>query len=91
MALIVDMRMPSCCGSCRASGTDVCKSWFGFLKHLREGRPIGCPIKNEIPDEHGRLVDADALIEQVLNGEHPRYDSMVRMIQSAPTIVEAST
>ena len=98
MALIVDGKMPKGCYEhldelrqkpCRF--LPMCSQRSGFRNpYTQNVIPSNCPILCEIPDEHGRLVDADALIEQVLNGEHPRYDSMVSMIRSAPTIVEAS-
>lgn len=44
----------------------------------------------ELPP-HGRLIDADALIDKVLDDGQPRYCSMVKMIQNAPTVLEAST
>ena len=92
MALIVDMRMPSCCGSCRASGTDVCKSWFGFLKHLGEGRPIGCPILGEIPDKHGALIDRDFLLKYAVRLLREDGCDLIPVddIEGFPVVVEAS-
>lgn len=64
--LIVEMEMngiPDCCGLCDPLFKAVCA-----IKHdqtidkmmLRVGRPSWCPIKGVLPDEHGRLIDADA-------------------------------
>ena len=43
----------------------------------------------EVPP-HGRLIDADELIEKVLDGDRPNYGTVVRFIQEAPVILEAT-
>ena len=43
----------------------------------------------ELPP-HGRLIDADELIEKVLDGDRPNYGTVVRFIQEAPVILEAT-
>ena len=51
-----------------------------------ENRPLDCPLI-EVPEPHGRLIDADALIN-----DHQRtwttYD--LQRIANAPTIIPAS-
>jgi len=99
MALIIKADMPkSCLGE--LDGRNDCP-WVGkcetFSKsHFNERvnksweqRLDGCPLV-EIPDEHGRLVDADILL-----ADHPKtanWDYMVLecIIRNAPTVVEAS-
>lgn len=71
--------------SCKATGR-------GVIEYRYDGRPDNCPIV-EIPTPHGRLIDADALMECRLEPNHyeelkdgyiPDYD-----LDSAPTIIEA--
>ena len=67
--LIVETEMdgiPNCCGLCDPLFAVVCAT-----KHdqtidkmmLRVGRPSWCPIKGELPDEHGDLIDRDAYLK----------------------------
>lgn len=71
--------------SCKATGR-------GVIEYRYDGRPDNCPLV-EIPTPHGRLIDADALMECRLEPNHyeelkdgyiPDYD-----LDSAPTIIEA--
>jgi hypothetical protein len=66
----------------------------------REGdpvfRPDWCPIICQLPEGHGRLVDADALIEQhkpsiftMVTDFTEGQRSVVANIKNAPTIVPA--
>ena len=73
--LIVEMEMPRFCAECPMCdnvyyGDDVRKSFcivFDERKEvLTEDRPSWCPIKGVLPDEHGDLVDRDALKSDII-------------------------
>ena len=59
-------------------------------------RPSWCPIICQLPEGHGRLVDADALDKHVYNdipisvfGSVKKMASVRQIIEDAPTIVPA--
>ena len=96
MALIIKGGMPPSCRWHNKQGKSTpvevcpyfqnCPAEFNFEDY----RPSDCPIIGEMPDEHGRLVDADILL-----ADHPKtanWDYMVLecIIRNAPTVVEAS-
>lgn len=66
--LIVEMKMPKNCHECEAKCVSalygrICgmtrKNIIPFLD--KPNRPYWCPIKGVLPDEHGDLIDRDAL------------------------------
>jgi len=98
MSLIIKgMSLPSECSECLFSCYDVsvCAPAECIIlgeRSARHCRPKICPLV-EIPTPHGRLIDADALMECRLEPNHyeelkdgyiPDYD-----LDSAPTIIEA--
>ena len=73
--LIVEMEMPRFCAECPMCdnvyyGDDVRKSFcvvFDERKEiLTEDRPTWCPIKCELPDEHGDLIDRDEVKNEIM-------------------------
>ena len=108
MALIVEGKMPTNCGFCielRREGNGVC--WCNRMqKQISEVVPPydkrmeWCPIIGEIPDKHGRLKDADALIEKTRMWSLVRGDEyfelrvknviVEKLLEAVPTIVEAT-
>ena len=83
MAIVIDAPRVKNCGDC--IGYYRCKGWTD--------EPFTCPIKGEIPDKHGRLIDADFLKKyavRVSNEEGKEYIP-ADYIDIVPTIVEAST
>lgn len=70
--LIVEMEMPQAC-PCDLIGIGyaMCCSAANSKKRIVEydecvkngTRPDWCPIKGELPEEHGDLIDRDALLE----------------------------
>ena len=56
----------------------------------RKGYLVGEAV--ELPDKHGRLVDADAMCNDLATVD-PRYETMIdwciRVTEAQPTIVEA--
>jgi len=63
-----------------------------------------CPIIGEIPDKHGRLIDADDLIKEIRealevkktgndvidNAMAQIFEQFIRIITNTPTVVEAT-
>ena len=104
--LVKNIEIPKSCYSEIYSEQGNC--WFFFYdfnggchcsisdcKCLKTKRPKGCPLV-EVPP-HGRLTDADEVLNKVTNGIYP--DSMEytiavgiieREIKEAPTVLEAS-
>lgn len=91
--LIKNMRMPTSCSECAFCG------YYGKGDHVcditgkevvyelsLENRLDDCPLV-ELPP-HGRLIDADSLMESDLGGEP--YKSVIRrVLMQAPTIIPA--
>lgn len=72
---VVRMNKPSCCGACpifHFEHTMYCQATRAGAQKPRIVNPyIGplpdwCPIVCELPENHGRLVDADALRNQLI-------------------------
>ncbi len=88
--LIKEMKMPEKCpdcnfeselGFCLAKSPDFC----GYTDDIR--RPDWCPLF-ELPEHHGRLIDADVLVtESLADGAYGYVDT--KEIYDAPTIVGA--
>ena len=97
---VVRMEMPKNCDACpclddygdyprcRISGEQR-----GYNFPIREKRMPNCPIICQLPEGHGRLVDADAILNDkgnyfTLGGGGDRYYHET-IIEYAPTIVPA--
>lgn len=97
--LIKGMEMPKACEWCSFISTFTTESGLGCRCEVEKfefrdysKRQENCPLV-EVPTPHGRLIDADALMECRLEPNHyeelkdgyiPDYD-----LDSAPTIIEA--
>ena len=84
--LIKADKRPEKCGEC--IGWNNCKGW--------KEEPYDCPIAGEMPETHGRLIDADVLKETLMKSAYPEqrewyFAEACQFIDEAPTIVEAST
>lgn len=122
MALIIKAQMPKGCEwTDKASRTgmgycpfkDKCMAYreelskqYTINAHPIDYIPSDCPIIGEIPDRHGRLIDADALLpksgydpmmfKHKYDGDHrTQYDTLMGyeilgIVEDAPTIVEAT-
>lgn len=76
--LIVEMPMPKCCDDCDAN-YDCCAcgisgaAWFHNPRYKEfdpsKERLPDCPIVGVLPDEHGDLIDRDALLETCIYKE----------------------
>ena len=101
MALIINIKTPKGCANCPLKRYWEANPWtYGYKcivtdKNVDKESNAGifhedCPIIGEIPNEHGRLVDADKLLDG-----HPKeanWDYMVLecIIRNAPTVVEGT-
>ena len=97
--LIKGMQMPDNCDVCPFSGwsnlhqTSCCKlkeyepGFQDYSIAYRTQRSNICPLV-DIPEHHGRLIDADTLVaESLADGAYGYVDT--KEIYVAPTIVEA--
>lgn len=100
---VVRMEMPESCPCELAGGYDIplpCFAGHGIPKRCKEfdecvekgTKPDWCPFICALPEGHGRLVDADALFDNVYEFYgHDNEDNenwMMGMINDAPTIVQ---
>lgn len=95
---IKGMEMPKSCSVCRLFGEYGCP-FIGAVGYAltRGERNEDCPI-TEVPEPHGRLIDADALKEAFCGNcfadENPMECSEpcmdMRIILEAPTVIPAS-
>lgn len=95
--LINDMDMPKNCMECElrfiARGLDTeCIFSNNTVDDCTDRRLYRCPLI-EIPTSHGRLIDdyklLRALIKAFPNQSMNFYDTLERVIDEAPTIIEA--
>lgn len=99
---VVRMEMPKHCGECELKTWDIwpgsfkcVKTMHDIMSHIRNRtKPNDCPILCQLPEGHGRLVDADALKEKAVHYSETEYHfdhDAVEMddIDDAPTIVPA--
>ena len=97
---VVRMEMPKCCLDCPCINGE-----YGYCQADEEvrqigdpgGRPSWCPIICALPENHGRLVDADAIIAVMDKCAETPEDSVAklcysytsRILKEALTIVPA--
>ena len=102
--LIKNMDMPN---ECYKTGTRHCPRFYtcDVVKHYLENltfaehediytdRLIGCPLV-ELPDNHGRIVDLDKVLDWLINEKRAfsmKTSAIIEnALKSAPTIMEAS-
>ena len=89
MALISEGDMPTkcCLGGCPIH--ESCNKYDS----LADTRPSNCPILGEIPDKHGRLIDANVAYDKIAEQEGGNYvdmDAVDLGLQETPTILEAT-
>ena len=98
MALIIDAEMPHSCFDCpclyrEVDGRYFCRHSDGLLYPLYYPMTDGCPILGEIPDKHGRLIDANVAYDKIAEHEGGNYvdmDAVDLGLQETPTILEAT-
>ena len=83
---IKGMVMPDNCMKCILRVRDKNKSWClvsgkRLARSLLEIMPSGCPLI-EVPEPHGRLIDADAYYAN-------KCENQYYFLKDAPTVIEA--
>ena len=81
---IKDMEMPKDCGECHFCHAEGFKSWCCPTERediLFDAIPEWCPL-TEVPEPHGRLIDADACIDYIRNNNQQAWEALAY----APTI-----
>lgn len=98
--IIKGMKMPKSCDSCDLIQFDdeeleahcPLSPYYRWCGTPPDYRPEGCPLV-EVPTPHGRLIDdfklLRALIKAFPNQSMNFYDTLERVIDEAPTIIEA--
>jgi hypothetical protein len=66
--MINDMDMPDKCGHCRFATAFDCGVDGRFIK-THDARRKDCPL-TEVPEPHGRLIDADKLKKVIASAKH---------------------
>ena len=102
MALIVEGKMPTCCGlccECLGGGSDAyycnrAKKQISEVVPPYDKRMEWCPILGEIPDEHGDLIDIQAVEERAKAIQYekgiPYNEALLVAFDTASVVVEAS-
>lgn len=92
---VVRMEMPEDCFECPFGIIDYTESgvWCNALAQQSSGQREDCPIICQLPEGHGRLIDADALhkIAWPVKDHTGRIEECVQMrdLYKATTIVPA--
>jgi len=96
MSVVIRMEMPKCCDDCDAN-YDCCACgiigafWFHNPRYKEfdssKERLPDCPIIGELPEVHGRLVDAEILRVKLI--EHiGETNGFGKAFDETPTVVE---
>lgn len=94
MSVVIKMDMPKSCGMCECSGTSVCREWMKVdRRDMGSKRADTCPILCELPEKHGRLIDADDFLKflQALTDNGAPYESVIELLEKHETIIEAES
>lgn len=91
---VVMMNMPKGCGSCPIANFGYCsinhKQVGDPFMGYPENRPASCPILFQLPEGHGRLIDADKLKAKKYHSNITNENAVaVAEIDWAETIVPA--
>ena len=100
--LVMDMEMPNSCDGCRLRAIALarCQITMKSTSHFPTGKPMDqtkrpkwCPLVG-IPEKHGRLIDADKLIidlmDRGLEGiQTDDYSEIQQTIIVQDTVIEA--
>ena len=88
--LIKGMKMPEDCFSCPLKEEGYCNITDAYAALINK-RNSDCPLV-ELPEHHGRLIDADAMCNDLATVD-PHYKIMIgsciRVTEAQPTVVEA--
>lgn len=95
--LIKNMKMPTGCASCdfwcllESDGSAYCRRTMHLIRKMAE-RPEWCPILLELPEEHGRLIEASVAYDKIAEQQGGNYidmDAVDLGLQETPTIIPA--
>lgn len=93
--LIKGIRMPDCCTECEFHWEEdvsfeimhQCQIKTGYIDNADiHSFPYDCPLV-ELPEKHGRLIDADEIYFSMTNGID--QDIAEEAIRESPTVIEA--
>ena len=96
--LIVEMEMPKACSwvedgvkkRCQMKELGGACAIAKQFEYPNEKRPSWCPIKGVLPDEHGDLIDRDALKKmKVYSPERHEYIVPVAYVDWQDTVIAA--
>jgi len=100
MALIIKGEMPTCCWYCDRDLETNCpitesnEGYEEWKNIVNEVRHPDCPIIGEIPDRHGDLKDANAILRwlnaKADNRVPVTLGEIIDFIEKQPTVLEAS-
>ncbi len=104
--IVIKTSMPRSCIGCPCRNGVFCAVNNKRVYSFGIERPEDCPIVAEIPNKHGRLIDADKLLPESgydpmmfkpkYGGDHrTQYDTLMGyeilgIVENAPTILEAT-
>lgn len=89
--LIVEMEMPTRCYDCPfADGLYCIASNQKAIPKMTwiKRKPVWCPIKGELPEQHGRLIDEAVFCENVVKYSHQSTKTIGKALNATPTIIE---
>lgn len=92
--VILDMKYPKNCAECDLCyKDDLCNVDGTYAIGDIYSKPSWCPIKGEIPDHHGRLIDADKLHLHEKDVKQGNITWLMDVytkeeIDNAPTVIE---
>ena len=95
MSYIVPIEKPKECWNCRFLDRNVYDCELMLDKDYEDFyiQYANCPLV-EVPTSHGRLIDADELMTEVMDSDldHLQRDDwkeVIQILEDAPTIIEA--
>lgn len=89
--------IPKCCCDCRFTTRSEYSSClltgdFNYHEYWTRRKLNNCPLI-EVPEKHGRLIDADALCADIAATVDPIYSDMIEwaigMVAAQSTVIEA--
>lgn len=91
--IVLNKKMPKSCWECFTKlHIEDCPCNDTKVQDYKESRHPDCPIVAEIPDKHGRLIDASELAYESITDYTLESHLVVSLedIKNAPTILKAS-
>ena len=96
MSLLINenIEMPTNCRDCPLNEFRCLRGKSDItMRSMERGRHPDCPLV-EVPDGHGRLIDANALFEEIykawgITADASDCNVLMQLINDAPTIIHA--